>query len=241
MKVALVTGGSGEIGSQICLDLAQELGYHILLHYNKNENKANQALENIFHVGGKGELIQFDVTSFQQTTEILNNWLNKNPMAKIEVLVNNAGKINDGLFVFSTEEQYNEVVDIKLRGFFNVTQTIVKQMLLNRYGRIINVGSLSSSICPAGQVNYAAANAGLAAASTALSKEVSQRNITVNTIAPGYIESEMTSQLDYAKTKELIPAKKFGRAKDVSELVCFLASEKASYISGDTIKVSGGL
>ena len=241
MKIALVTGGSSGIGKEICLKIAMDHKCHVLVNYLSNENQANEVVNQIKQSGGTAEIIQFDVISNKSVTEALEKWWSANDNQVIEVLINNAGIVKDGLLVFMKESSWDKVVDTKLKGFYNVTQALLEKMLRNRNGRIVNIASLMGVYGSEGQVNYSAANGGLIAASKGLAREISKRNVTVNVIAPGYIESEMTADLPVDEIKQMIPIKRFGKAEEVADLVSFLVSHKASYITGEVIKISGGL
>ncbi len=241
MKYALVTGASSGIGKSICVKLASDLGYHVLVNYLHNQEEAHDTVKQVEAKGGTAEIMQFDVTSFSDTEKKLNAWAEKNKQAVIEVLVNNAGLVKDGLFMFMDAASWSEVIDVKLKGFYNVTRCVIQKMILNKHGRIINIASLAGLSGNAGQVNYAAANGGLIAATKALAKEIGKKNVTVNAVAPGFINTEMTDKLDYEKFVKIIPANRFGTAEEVADMVSFLASPKASYITGAVININGGI
>lgn len=240
-KFALVTGGSRGIGKEICIKLAQELGYSVLINFQSNQAAAEETQKIIAENGGFSELIQFDVNNKEEVNSKLNAWKESNPEATIEVIVNNAGITRDGLLMWMENEDWNQVLNTTLNGFFNVTRNLIQDLLKNRYGRIINVASISGMKGTAGQVNYSAAKAGLIGATKALAQEIAKRNITVNAVAPGFIETDMTSDLDQTELKKLVPLNRFGKAEEVANLVCFLASKKASYITGETININGGI
>jgi len=239
-KYALVTGGSRGIGREICLQLA-EMGYPVLINYTSNDEAANTTKSMIEEKGGTAELLKFDVSDHEQVDDVLMNWMEKNSDSVIEVLVNNAGIRKDNLLMWMTNEDWDSVLDINLGGFFYVTRRLIKDMLTNRYGRIVNVVSLSGIKGLPGQANYSAAKAGVIGATKALAQEVGKRNVTVNAVAPGFIHTDMTKDLDEKSLKALIPMNRFGSAEEVANLVCFLASKKASYITGQTISINGGL
>lgn len=241
MKYALVTGGSRGIGRAICIQLAADLGYHVLINFRGNETAANQTLSEIKTAGGTGELLQFDVSNAEATAKALQAWQENNKDAVVEVLVNNAGITKDGLFMWMKDEDWTSVMDTNLHGFFNVTKTVLQPMLLNRFGRIINVVSLSGLKGTAGQVNYAAAKGAVISATKSLAQEVAKRNVTVNAVAPGFITTDMTQELDEKELKKLVPLKRFGTAEEVAHLVAFLASKKASYITGEVVNINGGI
>lgn len=240
-KFALVTGGSRGIGKEICIKLAQELGYSILINFQSNESAALETQRIISESGGHAELIQFDVNNKEEVESKLNSWKESNPESVIEVIINNAGITRDGLLMWMENDDWNNVLNTTLNGFFNVTRTLIQDLLKNRYGRIINIASISGMKGTAGQVNYSAAKAGLIGATKALAQEIAKRNITVNAVAPGFIETDMTSDLDQGELKKLVPLNRFGKAEEVADLVCFLASKKASYITGETININGGI
>lgn len=239
MKYALVTGGSRGIGRAICLSLAS-MGYHVVVNYRSNQTEAELTLAAIKQGGGSSELLPFDVADQAQVESVLGAWIDAHP-GGIEVLVNNAGINRDNLMLWMKTEDWAAVLNTNLNSFFYVTRLVLKEMLANRYGRIINIVSLSGQKGMAGQVNYSAAKAGLIGATKALAQEVGKRNVTVNAVAPGFIRTAMTHQLPEKELKKLIPLNRFGEPSEVAEVVAFLASEKSSYITGETITVNGGL
>lgn len=240
MKYALVTGGSRGIGRAISIKLAQ-MGYQIIINYNSNETEANKTLELVRECGSDGEIMAFDVASHEQTLKCLTQWQEDHKGEYIEVLVNNAGIRSDSLMMWMEKDNWNKVLDISLDGFFNTTQPLLKSMLVGRFGRIINIVSLSGIKGLPGQVNYSASKGGVIAATKALAQEVAKKGVTVNAVAPGYIATEMTAELDEKELKKYIPTGRFGRAEEVAELVGFLASANASYITGEVISINGGL
>ena len=240
-KYALVTGGSRSIGKVICKKLALELGYPILLNYVSNDEAANTTAAEIKAEGGEVELLKFDVADTEAAKASLETWHTNNPDSIIEILVNNAGITRDGLFMWMENEHWDGVLDTSLNGFYNVTRQLIQPLLRNRYGRIINVVSVSGQKGTAGQVNYSAAKAGVIGATKALAQEVAKRKITVNAVAPGFIRTDMTSDLPEDELKKLVPMNRFGEAEEVADLVCFLASKKASYITGEIININGGI
>lgn len=241
MKCALVTGGSRGIGSAICQKLAIDSEYHILINYHSNKNAAEETLKEVIKNGGTGEIIAFDVSNFEEVKVVLTNWQDKNPEAIVEAIVNNAGITKDGLFMWMSPEDWSSVVNTSLNGFFNVTNFFIQKMLRNKYGRIVNMVSVSGVKGTAGQTNYSAAKGALVAATKALAQEVAKRNITVNAVAPGFIKTDMTSQLDEIELIKLVPVNRFGEAEEVADLVSFLVSKKASYITGEIININGGI
>jgi len=239
-KYALVTGGSRGIGRAICQKLA-ELGYEVIINYKTNDDEAQSTLELNRAAGGNGELLKFDVASPEEVDKKLEYWMAGHGDGYIAVLVNNAGIRRDNLLVFMNDEEWNNVLSTNLGSFFHITRKVLKGMLVNRFGRIVNVVSLSGLKGLPGQTNYSAAKAGVIGATKALAQEVGKKNVTVNAVAPGFIRTDMTKDLDEDQHKVLIPLNRFGTPEEVAEAVAFLASEKASYITGEVISVNGGL
>lgn len=240
-KYVLVTGGSRGIGRAICIQLAEDYDYRILINYKGNQAAAEETLEMVEERGAKAELLQFDVSNAKEVSEKLETWQKDNPNAIIEVIVNNAGITKDGLFMWMKQEDWHDVINTSLNGFYNVTQPLIQKLLINKYGRIINMVSVSGLKGTAGQVNYSAAKAAVVGATKALAQEVAKRNITVNAVAPGFIESDMTADLDEKELKKMIPANRFGKAEEVAHVVSFLVSKKSAYITGEVIHVNGGI
>ncbi|MEO5892558.1 MAG: 3-oxoacyl-ACP reductase FabG [Ferruginibacter sp.] len=240
MKCALVTGGSRGIGRAVCYKMA-EMGYYVIVNYKSNETEANNTLSRIKEKGGQGEILQFDVGSKEQVQTQLEGWTEKNADKYIEVLVNNAGVKDDGLMMWMKDEQWESVVRTSLDGFFYVTRIVVNSMLRRRYGRIVNVVSLSGLKGLPGQTNYSAAKAGVIGATKALAQEVAKRNVTVNAVAPGFIKTDMTEGLDENELKGMIPVRRFGLPEEVAHAVGFLVSPEAGYITAEVINVNGGL
>ncbi|MGE8292013.1 MAG: 3-oxoacyl-ACP reductase FabG, partial [Sphingobacterium sp.] len=241
MKCALVTGGSRGIGRAICIKLAQELGYHVLINFQHNEDAAKETLAGIEATGGTGTILKFDVGDHAAVTNALSQWESGHPEAVIEVIVNNAGIAKDGLFMWMSSEDWSSVINTTVNGFYHVTQFFIQKLLRQRYGRIINIISVSGVKGTPGQTNYSAAKAALLGATKALAQEVAKRNITVNAVAPGFIHSDMTANMDEKELKKLIPANRFGEPEEVADLVSFLASPKAGYITGEVININGGV
>lgn len=240
MKYALVTGGSRGIGRSICEKLA-EMGYNIIVNYNSNETAAKETAELVEKHGVKAELMKFDVADKAQVDSTLVHWMESNPDFVIEVLVNNAGFRNDALFMWMEEENWKSVLDVNIAGFYNVTKPIFSKMLTNRYGRIVNVVSLSGIKGMAGQTNYSAAKAAVIGATKALAQEVGRAKITVNAVAPGFIKTDMTKDIEEKQYRSIIPLRRFGTAEEVADVVAFFASPKASYVTGEVISINGGL
>jgi len=240
-KCALVTGASRGLGKAIALNLSKDLGLHVLINFASNETAAIETKTLIEEQGGSAELMPFKVENGVQVEKKIEEWLANNKDSKIEVLVNNAGITRDNLMVFMEESQFDDVVNVNLKGMYNVTRHLLKHMVRNRYGRIINMASLSGLKGVPGQVNYSAAKGGMIAATKSLAQEIAKRNITVNAIAPGFIISDMTQNLDEEMLKRLVPMNRFGKAEEVADLVSFIASSKASYITGEVININGGI
>jgi 3-oxoacyl-[acyl-carrier protein] reductase len=239
-RYALVTGGSRGIGRAICLKLA-ELGYPVIINYKSSEDEARHTLELITGKGGEAELLPFDVSVKEETELALDSWSKAHPEAYIACLVNNAGIRRDNLLVFMNDDEWSDVLDTNLGSFFYVTRKLIRDMMVNKYGRIVNVVSLSGIKGLPGQTNYSAAKAGVIGATKALAQEVGKKNITVNAVAPGFIRTDMTKDLDEKEHKAHIPLNRFGEPEEVAEVVAFLASDKASYITGEVVSVNGGL
>lgn len=237
---ALVTGGSRGIGRAVAVRLAGE-GIPVIVNYTSNQAKAEETVAVIASAGGAAELLRFDVSDTEAVDAALEGWEAAHPDDYIGILVNNAGIRRDSLMIFMQNAQWNSVLDTTLGGFFNVTRRVLKNMLTRRYGRIINISSLSGLKGLPGQSNYSAAKAGLIGATKALAQEVAPRKVTVNCVAPGFISTDMTADLDEKELRKMIPAGRFGKPEEVAALVAFLASEEAAYITGQTVSVNGGL
>lgn len=240
MKYALVTGGSRGIGKAICIKLSQ-MGYTVVINYVSNADDAIITLEEIKAQGGNAELLRFDVTDRDACEQAINGWKEAHPDSFIEVLVNNAGVRRDNLLLRMSDTDWDTVIGIHLGGFFNVTRQVVRQMLGNRKGRIINIASLSGLKGVPGQANYAAAKGGLIAATRSLANELGRKGITVNAIAPGFIHTDMTEDMNENELVKDIPLNRFGEASEVADLCAFLASDYSSYITGECISINGGL
>ena len=240
MKFALVTGASRGIGRAVALKLS-EMGYHILINYLSSEEGAKNTEEAILKNGGSSTLIKFNVSDREEVELALNSWHKANPEEYIEVLVNNAGIRKDNLMIWMETEEWQSVIDTNLNGMFYVTRPLIKNMLVKRFGRIINIVSLSGIKGLPGQTNYSAAKGGVIAATKALALEIAKKGITVNAVAPGFIVSDMTAGLDESLLKKQVPMERFGKPEEVASLVGFLASKEASYITGEVISINGGL
>jgi 3-oxoacyl-[acyl-carrier protein] reductase len=240
MNYALVTGGSRGIGRAVCIELAAK-GYPIVINYASNEAAALETKQLIEEAGGTAELLPFNVADVGAVDKALEAWAEKHPDDYIGVLVNNAGIRQDTMMVFMQDTQWSEVLDISLNGFFYVTRRLLKAMLMKRNGRIINIVSLSGLKGLPGQTNYSAAKAAVIGATKALAQEVAPRKVTVNAVAPGFIATDMTKELDEEALKKTIPVGRFGKAEEVAALVGFLASDAAAYITGEVISINGGL
>lgn len=241
MKTALVTGGSRGLGKAIAIQLSKDHGCHILINYTTNATAAEDTLSQIKEAGGTGELLKFDVKNAAEVKEAIESWEAKNPDNFIHTLVNNAGITRDGLFMWMKEPDWDDVMNTSVKGFFNVSQGVITKMLRKKTGKIINIASLSGLKGVPGQTNYSAAKGALIAATKALAQEVAKRGITVNAVAPGFINSDMTHGLDEAELKKMVPANRFGNPEEVAHLVSFLASDKANYITGEVVNINGGL
>lgn len=240
MKFALVTGASRGIGRAVALKLS-EMGYHILINYLSSEEGAKNTEEAILKNGGTSTLIKFNVSDREEVENALSSWQKANPEEHIEVLVNNAGIRKDNLMIWMETEEWQSVIDTNLNGMFYVTRPLIKNMLVKRFGRIINIVSLSGIKGLPGQTNYSAAKGGVIAATKALALEVAKKGVTVNAVAPGFIVSDMTAGLDESLLKKQVPMERFGKPEEVASLVGFLASKEASYITGEVISINGGL
>lgn len=240
MKYALVTGGSRGIGRAVCLKLASQ-GWNVLINYASNTAKAQETLDSVLAYGVKAELLPFDVSDAEAVNAALGAWQAAHPDDIISVLVNNAGIRSDSLMIWLESDAWHKVLSTTLDGFYNVTRAVLQPMILAKSGRIINMASLSGLKGLPGQTNYSAAKGGLIAATKALAQEVARKKVTVNAVAPGFVRTDMVEGLDEAELRKTIPAARFGEPEEVAALVAFLASDEASYITGECISINGGL
>ena len=240
MKIALVTGGSRGIGKAISVRLGKE-GKHVIVNYRSNEVEAKDTLKRIRDAGGDGELLPFDVSNSEEVTRVLDQWHADNPEKQIRILVNNAGVSSDNLMVFMSDQEWKDVLSTNLDSFFFVTRHLLQNMLVGKWGRIVNIVSLSGQKGLPGQVNYSASKGAVIAATKSLAMEVGKKRVTVNAVAPGFIRTDMTKDMDEKQLSLLVPLRRFGEPEEVAEVVSFLVSEGASYVTGETISVNGGM
>jgi len=240
MKYALITGASRGIGRAVALSLAEQ--YSIIINYHSNSECAQEVKQLIEEKGGHAELLPFDVADPKAIEAAIDSWEATHPDEFISVLVNNAGIRRDNVMFMMSEDDWHSVLDTNMNGFFYITRRLLKHMMPRRHGgRIINMTSLSGLKGMPGQVNYSAAKAALIGATKALAQEVAPRNITVNAVAPGFIQTDMTKELPEDELKRLIPVGRFGKPEEVAAVVAFLASDAAAYVTGEVINVNGGL
>lgn len=241
MKYALVTGGSRGLGRAICCKLA-EMGIPVIINYQSNEEAALEVRESILSNGGSAEIMQFNVGNEEEVTTSLDAWEREHPEDYIAYLVNNAGIRRDNLMFMMPADDWHAVINTSLNGFYYVTKHLLpKMMMRKRGGRIVNMTSLSGLKGMAGQTNYSAAKAAIIGATKSLAQEAAARSVTVNAVAPGFIETDMTKDLPQDELKQLVPMKRFGKPEEVASLVGFLCSDEASYITGEVISINGGL
>lgn len=241
MKYALVTGGSRGLGKAICLKLSS-MGMPVIINYQSNVAAAEEVKALIEAQGGTAELMPFDVSIEADVDAALEKWQEAHPDDYIAYLVNNAGIRRDGVMFMMPTEDWNDVLGTSLNGMFYVTRRLLPKMMMRKHGgRIINMASLSGLKGMAGQTNYSAAKAAIIGATKSLAQEVAARNVTVNAVAPGFIETDMTKDLPQDELKQLVPMKRFGKAEEVAALVGFLASDEAAYITGEVVSINGGL
>ena len=228
MKKVLVTGSTGAIG-EACARYFHKNGYFVYLHYRSQETKAKELNKEL----SNSQILQFDITKKDEVNNALND-------LEVDVLVNNAGITKDNLFFWMSDDEWNDVLDTSINGTYYVTKAIIKNMISNKKGSIINVASVSGLVGNAGQTNYSAAKGAMISFTKALSAEVARYKIRVNAVAPGLVESEMTKELDLKEMKKSIPLRRIGKPDDVAECVFFLG-DKASYVTGEVINISGGM
>lgn len=241
MKYILVTGGSRGIGRAVCVRLAR-MGMPVIINYRSNESEALKTKALVEAEGVEAELLPFDVTDEAEVTKAMDEWEDLHPDDFIYVLVNNAGIRRDGVMFMMSDDDWHDVLRTTLDGFFFITRRVLKHMMPRRHGgRIVNVASLSGLCGIQGQANYSAAKAGLIGATKALALEVAARQITVNAVAPGFVETDMTQDLDRAALERQIPMHRFAKPEEVADAVAFLVSPGAAYITGDVISINGGL
>lgn len=240
MKYALVTGASRGIGRAVALRLAKD--YPVIINYHSNTESAQEVKDLIEQNGGQAELLPFDVADAQAIERAIDQWEQQHPDDYISVLVNNAGIRRDSVMFMMSDDDWHNVLDTNLNGFFHITRRLLKHMMpRKRGGRIINMSSLSGMKGMTGQVNYSTAKAALIGATKALAQEVAPRNITVNAVAPGFIQTDMTKDLPQDELKKMVPVGRFGKPEEVAALVAFLVSDEAAYITGEVISINGGL
>lgn len=240
-KIAVVTGAGRGIGKEIALTFARE-GAIVIVNYNGSEQAAKEVVDAIKAQNGEAEAYQCNIADFQKTDEMMNYIIKK--YGRIDILVNNAGITKDNLLLKMSEEEFDMVIDTNLKGAFQCIKHVTKQMIKQRSGRIINISSVCGVMGNAGQANYCAAKAGMIGLTKSAARELAVRGITVNAIAPGFIETDMTDALTENIKEGIlaqIPMKKLGSVKDIAEMAAFLASEKAEYITGQVININGGM
>ena len=241
MKYALVTGGSRGLGRAVCKKIAS-MGMPVVINYQSNAGAAALVKQEIEDAGGCAELLQFNVGNKQEVDAALEGWQDGHPDDYIAYLVNNAGIRRDNMMFMMPEDDWHSVINVSLNGFYYVTSRLLPKMMQRKHGgRIVNMTSLSGLKGLPGQTNYSAAKAALIGATKALAQETAARNVTVNAVAPGFIETDMTKDLDVDSLKKMVPMNRFGRPEEVAALVCFLLSDSAAYITGEVVSINGGL
>lgn len=237
-KTAVITGASRGIGRAIAIELARQ-GYYIIINYHSDKDGAGQTLEQVQTAGSKGEIMQFDVADREQSKAAIDKIVSR--CETIDVLVNNAGIVDDGLFIMMKEESWDKVIRTSLDGFYNMTKPILKRMVRQKRGAVVSIASLSGLTGNRGQANYSAAKAGLIGASRSIASEMARLGIRINVVAPGLIETDMTKDLPITNVKAMIPMARMGKPEEVARVVKFLCSDDASYVTGQVISVNGGM
>jgi 3-oxoacyl-[acyl-carrier protein] reductase len=237
-KVAIVTGASRGIGRATAIELAKT-GYFVIINFKSNESAAQETLNLVRSAGGDGEISQFDVADNTQTKDAVKAITERHK--NIQVLINNAGITADGLFMLLGEDEWDSVINTSLKGFYNMTKPVLREMVRKKRGSIVSVSSLSALMPNRGQANYAAAKAGIIAASRALATEVARFGIRVNVVAPGLIETDMVKEAPVEQIKQIIPMARLGKPEEVANVIRFLCSNDASYITGQVIGINGGI
>lgn len=240
-KIALVTGASRGIGKEIAITLAKE-GAFVAVNYNGSKEKAEEVIQEIISFGGKAKAYQCNVSDFEEASSLIADLIKEHE--RIDILVNNAGITKDNLLMKMKEEEFDQVIDINLKGTFNCMKHISRQMLKQKSGKIINISSVSGILGNVGQANYCASKAGVIGLTKSAARELASRGITVNAVAPGFIETDMTQVLSESVKEQAtkqIPLGRFGKVEEIANMVCFLASDKANYITGQVISVDGGM
>lgn len=240
-KYALVTGGSRGLGRAICLRLSK-MGIPVIINYQSNEKSAQEVFEMIQAQGGCAELMRFDVSRQEEVEAALGNWEQQHPDDYIAYLVNNAGICRDNMMFMMPDKDWHSVLDTSVNGLFYVTRYLLPKMMMRKHGgRIVNMSSLSGVKGMPGQTNYSAAKSAVIGITRALAQETASRNVTVNAVAPGFIDTDMTKDLPQEDLTKMIPMKRFGKPEEVAALVGFLCSDEASYITGEVININGGI
>jgi len=237
-KLAIITGASRGIGRATAVELAKA-DYFVVINYKENEQAAAETLKLVQDAGGTGEMLKFDVVNSEETKKNISGIVERH--GRIHVLVNNAGINADGLFLMLDENEWDSVINTTLKGFYNMTKPVLREMIKNKCGSIVSVSSVAGLMPNRGQTNYSAAKAGLIGASRSLAAEVARVGIRVNVVAPGLIETDMTKNAPVAEIKKVIPMARTGKPEEVARVIRFLCSDDASYITGQTIGINGGM